>query len=265
MTTTPAPHAFSDLLTRAVNEPGQIHEAYFAFHGYSIGNQLLAMFQCHERGIEPGPIASYQRWKDRGRHVRKGQKAITLCMPVTIKHKTTDESADEPDCFTRFIYRPNWFVLAQTDGATYQPETPADWNKDRALAQLDVREIPFDLMDGNCQGFARDRAVAVSPIAAQPFKTLFHELAHVLLGHTAEAAQADGERTPRTLREVEAEAVAMICCAALQLPGEEYSRAYVQHWNRDGQPIPERSAARIFRTADQILRAGRDEPEDGAD
>ena len=55
-TTTPhAVSAFSDLLANAVTEPGRIHEAYTAFHGYSLGNQLLALFQCHARGIAPGP------------------------------------------------------------------------------------------------------------------------------------------------------------------------------------------------------------------
>jgi antirestriction protein ArdC len=98
--------------------------------------------------------------------------------------------------------------------------------------------------------------VAVSPIAALPFKTLFHELAHVVLGHTTEHEQTDGETTPRSLREVEAEATAMLVCAALQLPGIEYSRGYIQHWHQSGESIPERSAARIFKTADAILRAG---------
>ena len=96
----------------------------------------------------------------------------------------------------------------------------------------------------------------MSPLAALPFKTLIHEMAHVLLGHTAEAEQTDGECTPRSLKEVEAESVAMLVCAALQLPGIEYSRGYIQHWHQSGEAIPERSAARIFKTADQILRAG---------
>ena len=85
---------------------------------------------------------------------------------------------------------------------------------------------------------------------------MFHELAHVLLGHTAEAELTDDERTPRSLREVEAECVAMLSAAALQLPGIEYSRGYIQHWHQDGEPIPERTAARIFKAADHILRAG---------
>jgi hypothetical protein len=252
--------AFADLLAKAVSEPGQIHTAYTAFHGYSIGNQLLALFECAARGIEPGPLATYPAWQARGRQVQKGQKAITLCQPVTCKRRAMadDASQDEqPETFTRFIYRPRWFTLAQTEGQDYAaPELP-DWDKVRALETLNVTEEPFAMMDGNCQGYAKARTIAISPIAALPHKTTFHELAHVLLGHTAEADQTDGERTPRSLREVEAESVAMLCCAALQLPGVEYSRGYIQHWHQSGEPIPEKSAAKIFKTADAILRAGR--------
>jgi hypothetical protein len=256
--TAPAPLAFTELLDRAITEPGRVHEAYRAFHSYSVGNQLLALFECAARGIEPGPLATFPGWKTKGRYVRKGEKAITLCMPITCKRTAdTDDDPDAPQTFTRFIYRPRWFVLAQTDGADVPPSEPPSWNRHDALSRLQIEPIPFTHTDGNCQGFARGRGVAVSPLAAFPFKTLIHECAHVLLGHTAEHEQADGELTPRSLREVEAEGVAMLVCAALQLPGIEYSRGYIQAWNRDGQPIPERSAARIFKTADQILRAGR--------
>lgn len=259
MSTTPAPLAFSDLLARAVSEPGRIHSAYTAFYGYSLGNQFLALCECYARGIKPGPIATFNRWKERGRYVRKGQKAITLCMPITVKRQA-DDASEEPTVITRFVYKPRWFVLAQTDGPDhYAEQAPAEWNKDHALATLNITETPFATMDGNCQGYAQDRAVAVSPVAALPFKTLIHEIAHVILGHTAESQMADDERTPRDIREIEAEGTAMLVCAALNLPGIEYSRGYIQHWNRDGHAIPERSAARMFKAADQILRAGRGE------
>ena len=71
-----------------------------------------------------------------------------------------------------------------------------------------------------------------------------------------EGVQADGEITPRNLRECEAEAVALLCCAALDLPGAEESRGYIQNWWGAGNPIPERSAQRILKAADQILKAG---------
>src|SRR5207248_523256 len=145
-----------------------------AFHGYSIGNQVLALVQCYMRGIQPGPIATFPGWKEKGRHVRRGERALVLCMPITVKGEAEDER------FTRFIYRPRWFVLSQTDG----------------------------------------------------------------------------EQTPRSLREVEAECVALICCETLKLDGADYCRGYVQNWNRSGEAIPERSAQRIFHAAAQILKAG---------
>src|SRR5580658_5519750 len=88
---------FADLLSRALTEPGVISRAYSAFHGYSVGNQILALVQCAERGIPPGPIATFMGWKDKGRYVRKGERAIVLCMPVTSKRKAdTDRPVDVP-------------------------------------------------------------------------------------------------------------------------------------------------------------------------
>jgi hypothetical protein len=55
---------FTILLQDAVNKPGSIMQAYSAFHNYSLGNQLLALFECHARGIEPGPINTFPAWKD---------------------------------------------------------------------------------------------------------------------------------------------------------------------------------------------------------
>ena len=252
-----APAGFADLLQNAVHEPGTISRAYSQFHSYSLGNQLLALMQCHQRGIEPGPMATYVRWQELGRHVRKGEKALTLCMPVTIKRKTEPTDADSDSAtFTRFVYKPRWFVLSQTEGeAVPEPEIPS-WDAERALAALNIEQIPFDHTDGNCLGYARDRAIAINPVNPLPHKTRFHELAHVLLGHTAEGVQADTEITPRNLRECEAETVALACCAALDLPGVAECRGYIQSWWGQGHAIPERSAQRVLKAADQILKAG---------
>jgi hypothetical protein len=253
---------FVDLLNRALAEPGIVSRAYSAFHGYSLGNQLLALVQCTQRGITPGPIATFMGWKDKGRFVRKGEKAIVLCMPITAKRKAEDQPVNsddsKPETFTRFVFRPNWFVLAQTDGQDVEPLAIPEWDRARALDTLGIVEEPFTGTDGNCQGYARQRTIAVSPVADLPHKTRFHELAHVVLGHTAEAGLSDSDMTPRSLREVEAEAVALVCLEALGLPGAEHCRGYIQHWNerRGAEPIPERSAQRILKAADQMLKAG---------
>lgn len=66
----------------------------------------------------------------------------------------------------------------------------------------------------------------------------------------------DGEHTPKNLREVEAEAVALLLCESLNLSGAEFSRGYIQHWLQ-ADVIPEKSAQKILGTADRILKAGR--------
>jgi hypothetical protein len=80
--------------------------------------------------------------------------------------------------------------------------------------------------------------------------------------HTSEGDFSDTETTPRSLCEVEAEAVALLCCESLGLEGANFCRGYIQNWLRRGvegkaESIPEKSAQKIFRAADQILRAGR--------
>jgi hypothetical protein len=245
---------WTELLQQAVSQPGLILKAYSAFYGYSLGNQMLALVQCQMRGIEPGPINTYPGWQSLGRQVKRGEKAITLCMPLTAKRK--DDSGDDEQFIKAFVYKPRWFVLSQTDGEPVPMPEISAWDKVRALPALNITEMAFTETNGNVQGYARKREIAISPIAAMPHKTLFHEVAHIELGHTAELEFNDAEQTPRNLREVEAEAVALLCLDALNLHGAEFCRGYVQHWLK-GDTIPEASAQKIFGAADRILKAGR--------
>jgi antirestriction protein ArdC len=257
---------FRQLLEEAVSKPGTLMKAYSLFWNYSLGNQILALIQANNRGIALGPIASFNRWKELGRHVKRGEKAIELCMPVTCKRtvKEQTENGNEAEteiAFKRFVFRRNWFMLSQTDGAEYQmPAIPA-WDRARALTTLNVEEIPFEMLNGNCQGYAKGRQIAINRVAQMPAKTTFHELAHIELGHTAEAIH-DSENTPRNLREVEAESVALLCLESLGMDGTEFCRGYIQNWLQDAT-IPERSAQRIFAAADKILKAGIDRPMQG--
>ena len=248
--------AWSALLADAVNKPGILSSAYTVFHNYSVGNQMWAWAQCIARDIELAPLATYKKWQSLGRQVKKGEKALTLCMPVTINKK--DDSGEKTgDVFQMFTVRANWFTLSQTEGADYVNEVKtADWNAGLALSALNITEVSFAAVDGNCQGYATGRNIAINPVAALPHKTRFHELAHVVLGHTVEHTMSDSETTPRDIREVEAESVAYICCSILGLPGLEESRGYIQHW-LSGNEIGDKTAQRIFGTAEKILKAGR--------
>jgi len=249
---------FADLLRGAITEPGIISAAYRAFHSFSLGNQILAASQLIERDLPISPIASFNAWKAKGRMVRKGAKAIRLFMPVTIRRQDRDEETgeDQEIQYQTFMLRPNWFSLDQTEGETFIDEAKAPtWDAERAMTALGIRQRAFDILDGNCQGYASGAEIAISPLAVLPHKTRLHEMAHVILGHTTEGILQDDERTPRNLREVEAESVAYILCSILDLPGQVEARGYIQSWLA-GEALVERTARRIFAAADRLLKAG---------
>lgn len=264
------------LLKEAVEKPGLMSKAFRSFHNYSVGNQVLAFWQCAFTGIQPGPLASYNRWKELGRHVRQGEHAILLWMPITSKRSVEHEDGtEEVETAVRFVLLPKWFVLSQTEGADYQPEPIPGWDTAGALTTLDIVEEDFDALNGNILGYASRGAdhpflqgeaqahsgvIRVSPLGDHQHATRFHEIAHIVLGHVAEGPITDETSTPRTIREVEAESVALLCLETLNLPGADYSRGYIQNWYGTGEPIPDASARRIFAAADKILRAGRTVP-----
>jgi len=256
---------WAELLHSAVHTPGKLLAAYTAFHNYSFGNALLALEQCISRKIEPGPLNSYKGWITLKRQVRKGEKGLCLCMPVTYKKRTACKAASDPseesgenqdEVRQCFVFRNYWFVLAQTEGVAPYVQPIPGFDLDAALQSLDITRTPFDELNGNVQGFAHQREIAVSPIAALPLKTTLHEIAHIILGHTTSQKLVDLEHLDRNIREVEAESVALICCESLGLPGAEAARGYIQHWLHGEKEIPNQSAVRILSAAQTILKAG---------
>src|SRR5437870_9572392 len=96
---------FRQLLEEAVTKPGTLMKAYSMFWNYSLGNQILALIQANRRGIQLGPLASFNGWKELGRYVKKGQKAIELCMPVTCKRTVTEQGTDGTDAETEITFK----------------------------------------------------------------------------------------------------------------------------------------------------------------
>lgn len=248
---------YAALLQQALTEPGALSSAYRAFHGFSALNQSLAYLQCKLRGIEVSPLASFSAWKSKGRVVRKGEKAISLFMPLTKQQEVqaADGSVEE-STRTFFALKPHWFVLSQTEGAEAEWPVLPDWDLERALDALQIDRVHFAHLNGNCQGYAQGHSIAVNPLAAYPMKTACHELAHVLLGHTTEHLMSDDETTPRNLKEVEAESVAYLVTSILVLPGQESSRAYIQGW-LGTDALSDASIRKVFACVDRILKAGR--------
>lgn len=252
MTKHTAPATWATLLENALLDPGRLASCYKAFHQYSIGNQLLAMYQCDARDLPIGPMATYKAWKAKGRQVQKGQKSLVLCVPVMVTR--TDKETDEKyQVLVGFTYKAQWFTLAQTDGPDATLPTVPEWDWDKACKALKITRVPFEYPDGNSQGYSTgDGSVALNPVASHPARTMLHEMAHAIL-------HPKGNTTDTATRELEAEAVAYLLSATFGLDGMEDSRGYMQSWYGKGKVVPNEVANRIFTTAQKILKAGTQE------
>ncbi len=106
------------------------------------------------------PDQYFPGWQVLGRNVKRGERALLLCMPITRKRRDeeSDNNNDETNgapAYTAFVYKPRWFVVSQTSGEEFTPARMPEWDAERALAALDLEQIPFTATDGNCQGYAR--------------------------------------------------------------------------------------------------------------
>ncbi|HET8908329.1 MAG TPA: hypothetical protein VFN11_15340, partial [Ktedonobacterales bacterium] len=211
---------------------------------------------------------SYSRWQSLGRHILKGSRAKDVIVPVLIKEPAPDEEPAEDETLEErrervarligFKVVRAVFALSDTEGADLPPAPVPGWDLQKALDKLGIKEVPFESTDGNLQGWSHGLEYALNPISVHPNKTRFHELGHIVLGHTM--PHRHGEYVlHRGLMEFEAEGTAYLVMNELGLLDDEtasHSRGYIQHWIQDERP-PETSIRRVFRAAEAILKTGR--------
>lgn len=241
---------WTQLMEEALTAPGHLGNVYNRFHNYSLTNMLLFFSQ----GIRE-PVASFKRWQSLGRHVLRGARAKQVIVPVIVTERGTEEQEER---LLGFKLVRAVFALSDTAGPELPPVKTPRWDLPQALATLAIRQVPFRELNGNVQGYAVEREIAINPLAVHPEKTLFHELGHVVLGHTV--ARSHGEyASHRGLMEVQAEATAYLSINELGRMDADmaaHSRGYIRHWVQDERPS-ERHIRLVFAATDQILRAGR--------
>jgi len=93
-------------------------------------------------------------------------------MPIACKRTVKEQGPDGAEVETeitlkRFVFKRNWFMLSQT-WAEYQVSATPAWNRARALQTLNVEGIPFEMINGNCQGYAKGRQIAINSLAQMP-------------------------------------------------------------------------------------------------
>jgi hypothetical protein len=243
-----------ELVRQAVEMPGQMGPQYTYFRELSLGNQAYLYMQG-AREI----VGKYIDWPKVGRHVIAKSRAYEIIRPWFRKIAAeVDGEEAEAELLGGFVPSRCMFILSQTEGEPLPPIQIPKWDMVLAMDKLGLREVEFDSMNGNLQGYSRGLEFAISPIARDRRKTMFHEWAHIVGGHTMPSEHAN-YLTHRGLTEAEAEIAAMLCMKEFGLLDDEtaaYMRGYAQHW-LGGTEFPETSARKVLKIAGAILNAGR--------
>jgi hypothetical protein len=150
------------------------------------------------------------------------------------------------------------FPLSSTEGKE-SPEVPT-LGRDlaTALGKPGIREEPFESTNGNLQGYSHGLECAINPVAVNATKTRFHELAHIVLGHTL-PHHYEEYQARRGLLGFPAEAAACLVINELDVMDEEtvsHSRGSIRHWLGEKHPL-EQAIRQLSTAADRILKAGR--------
>jgi hypothetical protein len=192
------------------------------------------------------PVASFKTWKSLGRHVVRGAKAKEVIVPVLVNEPVPEPAEDEPIEEKRervarlisFEVVRAIFTLSDTDGDYIPPAEPQGWRKEIALPRLGITEKYFDSTSGNRQGYSYRLEFAINPLAVNPNKTLFHELGHIVLGHTL-PHHYEEYQAHRGIMEYQAEATAYVLMNELEQMDDEtasHSRGYIRHWLGEEHP-----------------------------
>lgn len=191
-------------------------ETISKFHNYSINNQwLISMNRSNAT-----KVAGYHAWQKLGRHVNKGEAGIPIFAPII--RKSENEAGKEIKNLVGFkvVYV---FDLSQTTGKELNELNV--WKSRGKSQELETAlksyaeklglNIIIDKNLGGAEGMI-NRNNEIHLTAESGTKTLAHEIAHFLAGHTKE----NGHETPHKIRELEAEATAYTVCITFGLEPE---------------------------------------------
>jgi hypothetical protein len=242
------------------------------FHSYSAGNCMLLAAQCHERGIVPTRIAGFRTWLKLGRCVRKGEIALRILAPVTVKDrdKMTDEQSDERRVFfkTAFV-----FDICQTDilpgaepVALEPPREPLTGDSHAHLlaplchfAESLGYFVSFEVIERSAGGWCDPKAKRIVVDAGVPanaqLRTLIHECAHALgIGY---------EQYSRAQAEVMVDTVTLVAASAVGLAVDGETVPYVSGWGEQGalEAVTEfaETIDKVARRIEDVLLAANEE------
>jgi hypothetical protein len=227
---------------------------------YSFHNQLLIALQCPDASF----VAGFRAFLKLGRCVRKGERAIRILAPMSVRCREAEhaEGNDAGEERRRTVFRAvAVFDVAQTEALPGSEPVPLEPPGEPItgdshahlldpLARL-AAELGFRLehrpLEGSADGWCEvaDRRIVVNANLSgnARVRVLVHELAHALgVGYREHG---------RRRAEVIVDTVTYVVCGSLGLDTSGSSVPYVAGWGEDGELDAIRACAQ---TIDEIAR-----------
>lgn len=232
------------------------------FHQYSLFNQFLLAFAGASQ------VAGFHKWKDLGRTVKKGQKAIWILAPYFKRidqddyynrdHRpqaqpqtNQDKEEGKIKIISGFFSVPV-FDIAQTEGKEIERGlttfSPVSTETIKTFAASQGYSVTFEPLEINKGGYITDHHIVLNSNLneAEHAGTLVHELAHGLLKHQSE----QNGNTPAKIKEQQAEVTTYLVCKTLGI--KRNSVFYLKAWDLSKDIVKDFKT--IDRTFKQILK-----------
>lgn len=258
------------------------------FHTYSVNNTIL----IHMQMPNATHVAGYNKWKNRfGRHVKQGEKGLTIIAPTPFKKKIEEMKLD-PDTKAPVLdedgnavteereieiplFKPvKVFDVSQTEGAplpSLVSNLTGDVQQYEAFMEALRRTSPMSInveplrpgLDGLCNHDDQIISIQEGMSQVQTVCATVHEITHAVL-HSREkdrltAAAGDVTKEPpkpkdENTMEVEAESVSYTVCQYYGIETGANSLGYIATWSKD-RSLPELKASleTICKTASALI------------
>lgn len=243
---------------------------------WSFNNLMLITLQAAERGFTPSMVKTFKAWKELGRTVKAGEKALYIFEPI--KYRLSLEEArkegkagfdndGKPRMAIRGVRPSPRFDISQTEGepVSVNPAVPILATDDDLTRAWDaiatqIRATGYDVVggppgrrDSYTDPDAREVWVCDTLDDMPATMAAIQELAHIVLNHLdapEEYCQHRGQM------DAEAKSVAFIVAGALGMDiTSSYAIPDVASWWDGDTEVLASAAERVMETAQQIIRA----------
>ena len=244
------------------------------FHSYSVNNTILIHMQRPHASM---PAAGFNKWKQFGRHVKKGEKGLTIIAPTPLKKKIEEMRLD-PDTKAPVLdgdgniimdektveiplFKPvKVFTADQTEGKplpSLATGLTGDVQQYEAFMEALRRTSPIPISfaalapdtDGVCSFTKQTISIREGMSQVQTVCATVHEIGHAVLHDrekdrlSAAAGNADPPKAKdKNTMEVEAESVSFAVCQYYGIDTSANSMGYIAGWSRD-KSLPELKAS----------------------